>query len=277
MEPMNNLKDFLDLYGPSLAKRVNDELEVIHDPLRDEKSEMDNIMDTLDKSPFPVQREVIKGVVKSFREGNKSVYITAEMGSGKTIMGIASALLLKENPRVLVLCPPHLVRKWIREIKETTPISKVLNLNGKHCLSMLEGLRTPRPLTTPELYVIGRERAKTTYQWRPAVIHRRWGNFCPGCGGLLLDIDQTPLPVFERNTQGKFKKKYACQNTVTKWEWDPESGIHRQTYQKCNEQLWQADPDNQKYRKYMPALFIKNKLKNFFDLLIADEIHQCAS
>jgi type IV secretory pathway ATPase VirB11/archaellum biosynthesis ATPase len=35
--------------------------------------------------------------------GNKAVYITAEMGSGKTIMGIATALLIKENPRVLVL------------------------------------------------------------------------------------------------------------------------------------------------------------------------------
>jgi len=35
-----------------------------------------------------------------------------------------------------------------------------------------------------------------------------------------------------------------------------------------------ADADNLKYRKYMPALFIKNKLKNFFDVLIADEVHQ---
>ena len=81
MEEMNNLKDFLDSYGPSLAKRVNDEFDVIHDPLKAEKSEMDYIMDKLSKTPFLVQKEVIKGVVKSFREGNKSVYITAEMGS----------------------------------------------------------------------------------------------------------------------------------------------------------------------------------------------------
>jgi superfamily II DNA or RNA helicase len=91
MEQANSLKDFLDVYGPSLAKRVNDELEVIHDPLADERTEMDNIMDRLNKKPFPVQREVVKGVVKSFKSGNKSVYITAEMGSGKTLMGIASA------------------------------------------------------------------------------------------------------------------------------------------------------------------------------------------
>jgi len=83
MEDAHSLKDFLDCYGPSLAKRVNDELEVIHDPLNDEAGDMDEILDNLNKRPFPVQKEVIKGVVKSFKSGNRSVYITAEMGSGR--------------------------------------------------------------------------------------------------------------------------------------------------------------------------------------------------
>ena len=274
MEEINCLKDFLDSYGPSLAKRVNDELEVLHDPLTDEAGDMDRMLDNLNKRPFPVQKEVIKGVVKSFKNGNRSVYITAEMGSGKTLMGIASSLLLKKRPRVLVMCPPHLVRKWIKEIRETSPISKVFNLNGRQCLSMLEALRSPKPITRPEFYVIGRERAKTSFQWRPAVVRGRLENYCPRCGGLLLDKDEIPLPVFEKNTQGKYKRKYACQNMVTKWLWDQETGSHKRTERICGEQLWQADSNNQKYRKYMPALFIKNKLINSFDVLIADEIHQ---
>ena len=170
MQQIHSLKAFLDSYGPSLAKRVNDELEVIHDPLNDEHSDMDQILNCLNKKPFAVQKEVIKAVVKSFKTGNRSVYITAEMGSGKTLMGTASALLLKEKPRVLVMCPPHLVRKWIMEIKETFPVAKVVNLNGKHCLSMLQGLRSARPAIRAEFYVIGKERAKTTFQWRPAVV-----------------------------------------------------------------------------------------------------------
>jgi len=274
MEEIHCLKDFLDSYGPSLAKRVNDELEVIHDPLNDQSKEMDEILDNLNKRPFPVQSQVIKGAVKSFRNGNRSVYITAEMGSGKTIMGIAIALLLKKKPRVLVLCPPHLVRKWIKEIKETVFLSKIYNLNGKHCLSMLEGLRSPKLRTMPEFYVIGRERAKTTFQWRPAAVKRRLGMSCPRCGLLLFDRDGTPLPVFEKNTQGKFKRKYQCQNMITKWVWDPETKTHKRTLWRCGEPLWQPDIDNLKYRKYMPAMFIKNKLRNFFDVLIADEVHQ---
>ena len=216
---MNSLKDFLDNYGPYLAERIDMELEVIHDPLRDQDKEMDSFMNKLKKKPFPVQREVVKGVVKSFQTGNRAVYITAEMGSGKTLMGIATALLLKEKPRVLVLCPPHLVRKWVKEIKDTIPLVNVFNLNGKHCLSMLESLKTSSPITRAEFYIIGRERAKTTYQWRPAVIQNQRGIFCPGCGGLLLDQDGTPLPIFDRNNQGKIKKKYACQNSVVKWKW----------------------------------------------------------
>jgi len=271
---INSLKDFLDNYGSSLAERIDQELEVIHDPLRDQDEDMAVFMSKLKKKPFPVQGEVVKGVVKSFQAGNKAVYITAEMGSGKTIMGISTALLLKEKPRVLVLCPPHLVRKWIKEVKDTVPLVNVFNLNGKHCLSMLESLKAPRSLTRPEFYVIGRERAKITYQWRPAVIVNQRGLFCPRCGGMLLDEDETPLPIFERNSQGKVKKKYACHNTIAKWKWNPETGSHSRAYMKCGEQLWQADPDNLKYRKYMPALFIKNKLKDFFDVLIADECHQ---
>jgi SNF2 family DNA or RNA helicase len=271
---INSLKDFLDNYGSSLAERIDRELKVIHDPLRDQDKDMDTFMNRLKKKPFPVQSEVIKGVVKSFQAGNRAVYITAEMGSGKTLMGIATALLLKEKPRVLVLCPPHLVRKWIKEIKDTVPLVNVFNMNGKHCLSMLENLKTPRPLTRPEFYIIGRERAKTTYQWRPAVILNQRGLFCPRCGGMLLDEDETPLPIFDRNSQGKVKKNYACQNMVIKWKWNPETGSHIRIYLKCGEQLWQADSGNLKYRKYMPALFIKNKLKDFFDVLIADEVHQ---
>jgi len=274
MQQIHSLKEFLDSYGPSLAKRVNDELEVIHDPLNDEKSDMDQILNSLNKKPFAVQKEVIKAVVKSFKTGNRSVYITAEMGSGKTLMGIASALLLKDRPRVLVMCPPHLVRKWIKEIKETVPVAKVVNLNGKHCLSMLQGLRSARPAIRAEFYVIGKERAKTTFQWRPAVVKKGTDCACPGCGGLLLDKDKIPMQIFETNTQGKYKKKYACQNMITKWIWDSETGSHSRVNRKCGEQLWQADNKNLKYRKYMPAMFIKNKLKNFFDILIADEIHQ---
>ncbi|MEI9475613.1 MAG: DEAD/DEAH box helicase family protein, partial [Deltaproteobacteria bacterium] len=196
METEISLKTFLEEYGESLAEKVTQELKVIHDPARDREERMDQQMDSLMKNPFPAQREIIKAVVKSLKCGNKAVYMTCEMGCGKTLMAIAAASILKENPRVLVICPPHLVRKWIQEIKEAMPRAKTINLNGESCFQILHALKNRLKPGCPEFYVIGKEKAKLTYQWRPAVTRRRDEYFCPRCGQLLLDRDGVPLPVF---------------------------------------------------------------------------------
>jgi len=274
METELNLKIFLEEYGESLAEKATRDLKVIHDPARDKEEDLDKQMDKLHKNPFPAQREIIKAIVKSFRTGNKAVYMTCEMGCGKTLMAIAVASQLKTNPRVLVICPPHLVRKWIQEVKEAIPEAKTINLNGESCFQTLQNLRnTPMP-NSPEFYIIGKEKAKLGYQWRPAVIRRKTGNYCPKCGQILLDQDGVPLPIFETNTQGKLKKKYSCQNIIMKWKWSEEYQIMRPKKVTCGEQLWQPDLNKRNYLKPMPAHYIKTKLKRGFDLLIADECHQ---
>ena len=274
MQTEISLKTFLEEYGESLAEKVTQELKVIHDPTRDREERMDQQMDRLNKNPFPAQREIIKAVLKSFRSGNKAVYMTCEMGCGKTLMAIAVASILKENPRVLVICPPHLVRKWIQEIKEAMPRARAINLNGENCFQTLQALKDGLKPGCPEFFVIGKEKAKLSYQWRPAAIQRRDEYFCPGCGQLLLDQDGVPLPVFETNTQGKLKKKYSCQNIVYKWKWSEEQQEMRLKKELCGEQLWQPDLSKRNYLKPMPAQYIKSKLKNVFDILIADECHQ---
>ena len=274
MQTEISLKTFLEEYGESLAEKVTHELRVIHDPARDKEEGMDRQMDRLKKNPFPAQREIIKAVVKSFRSGNKAVYIAAEMGVGKTLLSIAVAFMLKANPRVLVMCPPHLVRKWIQEIRDAMPWAKAINLNGEGCFQTLQNLRNQSRPACPEFYVIGKEKAKLSYQWRPAVIRKKTGDFCPKCGQLLLDQDGMPLPIFERNTQGKLKKKFSCQNIVTKWRWSKDHQEMRLRKWICGEQLWQPDLSKRNYLKPMPAQYIKNKLKHVFGLLVADECHQ---
>jgi len=274
MQTELSLKTFLEDYGESLAEKATKDLKVVHDPARDKEEELEKKMDKLHKNPFPAQREIIKAAYKSFKAGNKAVYITAEMGVGKTLISIAVASLIKPNPRVLVICPPHLVRKWIQEIKEAMPWAKTINLNGESCFQTLENLRKGPMLNSPEFYIIGKEKAKLGYQWRPAVIRKRNETFCPKCGQLLLDQDGVPLRVFENNTQGKLKKKYSCQNVVTKWKWSEDYQIMRPKKRICSEQLWQPDLNKRNYLKPMPAHYIKTKLKGVFDLLIADECHQ---
>jgi superfamily II DNA or RNA helicase len=121
---------------------------------------------------------------------------------------------------------------------------------------------------------MGRERAKTGFLWRPAVVTRRNKHYCPRCGQELLDNDGCPIEIFTRNTQGQYRKRHACTNRVWKWRYDPEKNRHRRIPATCGEQLWQPDILQKHYRKVIPAKFIKTRMKGFFDLLVTDEIHQ---
>ena len=179
------LKEFLNEYGESMAEKVTQELTVIHDPITEKEKDISEIIEGIIKKPFPSQGEIIKACYKSLISGNKAVYTVCEMGTGKTLMAIATALVLyklKGIRRVLVICPPHLVPKWIQEIKDSLSGVGAYNFNGKDVIRQLETLRRqPTPLRL-EFYVIGRERAKTGFLWRPAVVTRHRKHFCPKCG-----------------------------------------------------------------------------------------------
>ena len=70
--------------------------------------------------------------------------------------------------RILVLCPPHLTRKWKREVEETVPTARTAIVTS---ITDLEKLRHSVG-TGPLFAVMSRERAKLSYRWKPAVIQR---------------------------------------------------------------------------------------------------------
>lgn len=272
-----SLKEFLDEYGESMAEKVTEELEVIHDPLREREEALEGVLEGMTKKPFPSQGEIIKACYKSLTTGNKAVYMVCEMGTGKTLMAIAVALTLhrfKGTHRALVVCPPHLVPKWIQEIRDSVPGVKAYNLNSKNILRQLDLLRKQSKPSGLEFYVIGRERAKAGFMWRPAVVTRHGKHFCPKCGRELLDRYGCPMPLFEKNTQGRFKKKYSCGSMVLRWVYDPETDEAVEVQVPCGEQLWQPDTSRKGFRKVIPAKFIKAKMKGFFPVLVCDEAHQ---
>lgn len=88
------------------------------------------------------------------------------MGTGKTMIG-ASAAYLAGFRRILVLCPPHLTRKWKREVEETVPLAQVVIVGTTTDLERLR--RDPR---WPLFVILSRERAKLSYRWKPAVLRR---------------------------------------------------------------------------------------------------------
>jgi len=241
-----SLKEFLTKYSHSLKKKVIDGLNPLFNPKQkdqwDEEAELR--LDQLKRKPFPAQKNAILALAKGFYvRKKKGLILVGEMGVGKTLCAIAVAHLMNKSAyRVLVMCPPHLVQKWLREVEETIPHAKAVNLNGNG-LGELEKLRRAGPPTQPEWYVMGRERAKLHYRYRKAVMYlpKTATHRCPACGS---ELDEKIMKL----------RRPKCAN------------------KECGEPLYQ--PDEKGHKRFAKAEYIKKYLKGTFDLFVADEVHE---
>lgn len=238
------LADFLDQWGDVLKSQVIRNMNPVYRPKAEDdwdRQARDKLAKLL-RLPFDAQiRRGILPVARTlYKEDKKGAFLVGEMGTGKTIMSLAIASLdPKSAKRILIQCPGHLVRKWIREAAETIPACTCYNLNDQDmALLIANKLSVSRPLGT-EIWVIGKERAKLHYQRRLGTITRLGAECCPDCG----------KPVEYRATD----RAPVCEH--------------------CQGRMWSAD--HSRNRRFAKAEFIKRYLpKGFFDLVILDEVHE---
>ena len=248
-----NLGEFIDTYRDAIAQRVVESYPPLYRP-----SEYEGSIPHLLRSPLGAQEDAIRGAVLSL-QAHRGTTVVGEMGTGKTFIATAAAHMAGFQ-RVLVLCPPHLTRKWKREVEETVPMVRTAIVTSITDLEMLRHSVGSGPLFA----VMSRERAKLSYRWKPAVI-QRWAvargrlvrdeetgepfqvPCCPVCNTQIVDKDGVPLTYTQLN-----RRKRTCPY--------------------CNSPLWQADGSS--LRRYPLADYVKHRMKNFFDLLIGDEIHE---
>ncbi|MCC7363541.1 MAG: ATP-dependent helicase [Dehalococcoidia bacterium] len=179
------------------------------------------------------------------------------MGTGKTTIATAAATLAGFE-RVLVLVPPHLVRKWQREVKATVPSANAVIVRT---ISDMERVRHAGGW--PLFVILSREQAKLSYRWKSAVAARHvvagsaaardeQGEVaaltcCPACFAPV--VDDEGLPVEEADLG---RKKHTCEH--------------------CHGPLWQADCRGP--RRYPLADYIARHMPGYFDLLLIDEQHE---
>ena len=218
VEPASNelgqtlpLSEFIEQFGDGLLAAVNGQNPAIY---AGQKSSLHSVgwektMDGLLRQPFEEQREVVHAVCQLLATAHQpAAVINGEMGTGKTMMGIAAAAALHENgyKRCLVIAPPHLVYKWRREIIQTVPKAKVWVLNGADTLRKLLSLRGMHASPeNPEFFILGRVRMRMGFNWAPSYMtrihsvgmgdttqHRRVAA-CVDCGTVISDDDGEPL------------------------------------------------------------------------------------
>ena len=91
--------------------------------------------------------------------------VVGEMGTGMTFIAAATAHMAGFE-RVLVLCPPHLTRKWKRENRADGARRPCRSRRLDH---RPEQLRLSAR-TGPLFALMSRERAKLSYRWLPATV-----------------------------------------------------------------------------------------------------------
>ena len=248
-----DLAQFIDTYKDAIAQRVVESYPPLYRP-----SQNGHGLPQLLRSPLGAQADAIRGVTLSLA-AHQGTNVVGEMGTGKTFIG-ASAAYAAGFQRVLVLTPPHLTRKWKREVEQTVPKARVAIVASITDLERLRLSTGPGPLFA----IMSRERAKLSYRWQAAYIER-WATSrgglirdeetrepfrvpcCPICASQIVDKDGVPLTA-------------------------EEMGRKRRTCAGCGSALWQADPKGPK--RYPLADYIKKRMKGFFELLIGDEIHE---
>ena len=248
-----NLGEFIDTYKEAIAQRVVESYPPLYRP-----SENGGTLPRLLRTPLGAQGDAIRGAALSL-EAHRGTTVVGEMGTGKTFIGAAAAHMAGFQ-RILVLCPPHLVPKWKREVEQTVPLARAAIVES---ITDMERLRLSIG-SGPLFAVMSRERAKLSYRWQAAVI-QRWATSkgrlvrdeetgepfrvpcCPGCTAQITDKDGVPLTDADLN-----RRRHVCSA--------------------CGSPLWQADKSGPK--RYPLADYVKHHMGGFFDLLITDEVHE---
>ena len=279
-----NIGAFVDAFSKPLSDMIYKKCKVIYDGKPEDKIDYSLITNN-GFIPYPQQADIANAIVKRLETEN-SVFIGAEMGCGKTLMSIMALYGLYKKTgkgvRALLMVPPHLVEKWIREAKKAlgdTVLQSVTVINNKADADEIRSLIGVKPKGV-EVYIVSREMAKLGYYWRPVnvkFIDEKTGKMivkCPKCGSEQ---------VVNKNAKSYCKNKLSRLHGITATEDGDVKAEHiadeKQAYDEiCGEPLWQATesegsgkqiqrvPIMEYLKKYLPG--------GFFDLFILDEAHE---
>jgi hypothetical protein len=228
-----NLSNFIQTFSEALQKKVLHTMK----PIYTHKEEISGEFQNLKRPPYIAQAHTAQAVFDALKY-QSSVYVVGEMGTGKTQISISTVSLFRNPKRILVICSPHLVLKWEREIRFNIPEVKVIQLKELNQVLPLKRRKPEKP-SVLEFWILSRERAKLNHSWKPVWTKRAGKYACPSCGAFF----EEDKPLSDRN---------------------------RKKCEECKEPLWEATPP----KRFALATFIRKWLRGFFHILIADEVHE---
>ena len=239
-----DLPAYLEKYGDFLIESLGESAK----PLWNQGSKLPDI--ELLRAPMAAQWERIMAVVSAWQAGRKGEVLSASVGTGKTLMAaVAVHVHAKGKPyRAIVVCPPHLPTKWVRELMMTLPGIKTRIITKYSDVLEIDG----EP-DGPEWWIMSGNKAKMSTTWRAAFVKKPTGFLhCPTCHHKLMKkIKEEGADVMVPCTEQDLgKKRTSCE---------------------CGEALYQWENT---YDRWPVASIIQKQRRHAFNYLVIDELHE---
>lgn len=303
IDQVEPLSKFMHHYGDQIGAHILSTYRPLYnfDPTPEETATLDALGTKRKPLPgqdkpglLPTQRHIAAGIARAIKihgVGN----VQGEMGVGKTVVGAGVLELLDAYPAI-VLCPPHLVPKWIREIEETIPGAKAMELSriGRNAddpgdvndVRRFLDLWVDGKLGRKAVAVIAHTSAKYGAGWEPAAV-RKWfvdeedhqpfkALACPACGAPIQIEQPGGITITATSLDELGDKRRFCTARVSGYELDEvgrlahdEQGHLVWGKRVCGAPLFQFTG-----RRWAIADYIAKHARGKFKLLIADELHQ---
>jgi len=175
--------DLIKHYGDSMMAVMERQCPMTYDPRRDASS---ITLAPSHRKLFAAQSHACKAIVKLLggtgatqraRKG-KAAILLGEIGSGKSTVAAVVGRTIGAR-RMLVMCPPHLLKGWTDQIGEIFPDAEVRVLATVDDLDKLYEIPPDKTVVA----ILSREGAKLSHGWGSV------GAVCPSCGYLTPNID----------------------------------------------------------------------------------------
>lgn len=320
----NEMQDFLSEWLPAITQAVTEQYPPLYnfdyngyEPSLN-KLNLGRMIPIVNRPGLlPTQKHVIAAIA-TLLETKKDALIDGEMGTGKTIMGAAvPAIMAAKGIRmkhIFILCPPHLVDKWQREIKHVWPKASTMTIASRadvdtffahpgpifgvmkettaragsgwvHAYNYM-GTMVTKPRTQNQRLTILKsgpflDPKKPIPEYRMAAVQALAKTRfirCPKCNAKQTDKDGVPYSHLNFANA-----KLSCSRCDSPLYMDSRRRTDKQGMTQFKTYEWRGNnPDavafghdaNLGYAKYPLATYIKRKYKGMIDMLIADECHQ---
>ncbi|MCL9823360.1 DEAD/DEAH box helicase family protein [Helicobacter colisuis] len=220
-----SFQDFLKENKKEIRSQLNEIIDPIFKGIEkplDYKVEIDTLLE-LKRKPFPTQAQLITAGVTHLKD-KRSLIVSSEMGTGKTLMGIAlSYSLLKSGGNVFIMSPSHLVPKWASEIEATLGKGNEAILNYEIIIirnfKTIINYQNDRKDGTLRFFICSKEVAKLSYPRAKLVdttetvkikkvSSNLWQFCCSQCGKILDDAEShsfhsEPINYIEISEEGE--------------------------------------------------------------------------